>query len=250
MCNLISSELFKIMRSKVTYTIGMIFVALAIFQTVVVKIAVSMGKVMVSPTGIDGFVSPLNGDLSYIVIGIFVTIIMCQDFSTGSIRQIIGKGTSRVKYVFAKFIAMVIVISVLMAGYSVVCFLGCSLIGEVGELASEVMKHLLVYVTGACCMILGYTAITEFVCILFKKNTITIPVNLLFIFVGGVVSQLGFQLTENELFYKYWIANMSASFASFEIGYADKLLYMEIFIVIASVFIWWSVFVFKRRDID
>ena len=175
---------------------------------------------------------------------------MCQDFSTGSIRQIISKGVSRTKYVLAKYVAMVLVIALLMAVYSLTCFIGFSIIGGVGELNQEVIKQLLLYILGALCMILSYTAITEFVCILFKKNTITIPINLLFILAGGMISQLAFYLTQNESFYKFWLANMSASFTSFEVGFGEKLLYMEIFVVIASVFTWWSVFVFEKRDID
>lgn len=250
MCNLISGELFKIMKSKVTYVTAGIFVVMAVLQMVVYKMAETMNDNIGELTGIAGFVSPLDGDFSYIFLGIFITIIMCQDFSTGSIRQIISKGVSRTTYVFAKYVAMVLVAALLMAFYSLICFIGCSIIGGVGELNQEVVKYLLLYVLGALCMILGYTAITEFVCILFKKNTITIPINLLFILAGGLISQLAFYLTQNKVCYKFWLANMSASFTSFEVGFGEKLLYMEIFVVLASVFLWWSVFVFKRRDID
>lgn len=250
MCNLIASELFKIRKSKVTYVIASIFAIIALLQMAIIKWAESTGQAIGEITGIAGFVSPLGGDMNYIFIGIFITIIMCQDFSTGSIRQIISKGTSRTKYVLAKYIAMVVTAFAFILECSLLCFIGFTMMKEVGEINAEIIKHLLMYVLGAFCMILGYTAITELICILFRKNTITIPVNLLFIFFGGLVSQLSFQLTKNELFYKYWIANMSASFASFEIDFADKSLYTEIFIVIASVFIWWSVFIFRKRDID
>ncbi len=221
MCNLISSELFKIMKSKVTYVTASIFVGLAIIQMVVYKMAETMNEAIGAVTGIVGFVLPLEGDISYVFLGIFITIIMCQDFSTGSIRQIISKGVSRTKYVFAKYVAMVLVIALLMAVYSLICFIGFSIIGGVGELNQEVIKHLLLYVLGALCMILSYTAITEFVCILFKKNTITIPINLLFILAGGMISQLAFYLTQNEALYKFWLANMSASFTSFEVGFGE-----------------------------
>ena len=44
MCNLISSELFKIMKSKVTYVTASIFVGLAIIQMVVYKMAETMNE--------------------------------------------------------------------------------------------------------------------------------------------------------------------------------------------------------------
>ena len=231
MCNLISSELFKITKSKVTYVIGGIFFAMAILQAVAFASIASIEEMIGKITGIIGLMTPLDGDISYIVISIFITIIVCQDFSTGSIRQIIGKGSSKVKYILAKYIAMVLVVTVFMAAYSLIDFAAFSIIGETGTFNATVMQHLCIFMLGAFSMILGYTAITEFICIAFRKNTITIPLNLLLIFVGGMISQLIFFLTENEIFYKYWLSNMSSSFGSFDIAISEKVTYIIIFLI-------------------
>lgn len=250
MFNLIASELFKIGKSKVTYVIGSVFAFMALVQIVAYASMASMEEMIGQITGIRGMMTPLEGDLSYIIISIFVTIIVCQDFATGSIRQIIGKGCSKIKYVFAKYIAMVLVIVVFMASYSLIDFVGFSAIGSVGDFNSESIKQIMIFGLGAFSMILGYAAIIEFICILFKKNTIAIPLSLLFTFVGGMVAQLIFYFTENEKIFQYWLSNMSASFCVFEVEISQKMIYIAIFLVIAIVFSALSAFIFHKKDIE
>lgn len=250
MCNLISSELFKIWKGKVTYVVGILFVVIALLQAVVYGSFAASANMEVEITGILGILTPLEGDFSYIIISIFITIIVCQDFSTGSIRQIIGKGSRRANYVFAKYIAMILVVAVFMLAASIIDFIAFSMIGEVGEFSSEVIVQLVIFALGAFSMILGYTAITEFICIVFKKNTITIPLNLLFIFAGGIVAQLTYYLTENEKFYRYWLPNMSASFGDFDIAIEEKIIYIAVFLGLAVVFSSLSAIIFTKRDIE
>ena len=250
MYNLIASELFKIRKSKVTYVIGCVFIALAILEVVVYSSFAGMQDVAEYATGIDGLLTPLEGDLSYLIICIFITIIVGQDFSTGSIRQIIGKGTSKGRYILAKYIAMVCVSAIFLLLFSLIDFAAFSVLGGIGEWNLHIVKHFLIFLVGAFSMILGYTAITEFICILFRKNTVTIPVNLMLILVGGITAEVLSFLTQNEIFIKYWLPSMSASFGDFDLQFGEKIIYIFIFLTIAVAFSAMSVWVFEKKDID
>lgn len=250
MCNLIVSEWYKITKSKVTYVIGIVFLLMAFLQMLVfgyAEFGTDMDGVL---TGVRGITVPLDGDISCSIIGIFATIFICQDFSTGSIRQIIGKGSSKVKYVLAKYITLVMAITVFMILYSLIDFVAFSLLGEIGEINQDVLLHLLVFALGSFSMILSYTAIMEFISIAFRKNTITIPLSVMFLVVGSIITQVLYYITENENMYKYWLVNMSANFGNFEIGINEKLTYIVILVIVAIVFNGLSSFIFQKWDVE
>lgn len=225
MLNLIRSELYKMGKSKVIMVITLCYAFLACIEVATmffmshnVEMQENIAS-MISITGnkglcgLDGITVPLNGDLSYIMISIFVTLIMGHDFTSRSIYQIIGKGISRSKYVMAKFTAMICINVVQLAIYSLLCFLGYSMLFGVGGFNVQAANLLVVYFIGALSMIIGYTAIMEVICVLFKKINITMPICILFVFIGGMASQIILYITQEDTLSKYWLTNMSSSFS-------------------------------------
>lgn len=256
MINLINGELYKIAKSKITYIMGMLFVVFAgieiglnaymMSQPGMMQDMYGMDKI----TGIQGVLFSFSGDITFIFIGLFLSIIIGTDYATGSIRQIVAKGTNRCSIILAKYISGVVASLIMLLIYMVIMFVGCSVLSGVGEINAEVKKQLLLLFIGILSIILGYVALAEFFSFLVKGIGASVAVNLMFIFFGGMLAQLTNYFLNSDIIYRHWLSNMSSCFGNYEVAASEQCGYMGVCMIMAVLFLALSIVLFQKRDID
>lgn len=203
-----------------------------------------------------------GGDLG-LILPILITIVLCKDFSYGTVRNKIIAGNSRVKIFLSMLITSCIIVCGLMLAQALLTF-GVSLIffdysstafslGEFGYLLLSILLEMLVYIT--------ICSIVCFLCV-FMKNAgasvvMYVGVNFLLTIIGSIfMVSFAFADPENKLTYNILkILNNTNIFTSTIIGNGTKytleqLCYVVIpCVLFSSLFILFGLLVFKKKDL-
>ena len=101
MINIVFSEFYKILRSKIFIVISII---LLFMSSMIPGLHIYYGeKVQQASTGISIYRESYSGDIVYYIILIFVTSLITAEYANGTIRQMACRGISRWKLVFGLF---------------------------------------------------------------------------------------------------------------------------------------------------
>ncbi len=203
-----------------------------------------------------------GGDLG-LILPILITIVLCKDFSYGTIRNKIIAGHSRVKIFLSMLITSCIIVCGLMLAQALLSF-GVSLIffeyssvafsiGELGYLLASILLEMLVYIT--------ICSVVCFLCV-FMKNAgasvvMYVGVNFLLTIIGSIfMVSFAFADPEKKLTYNALkILNNTNIFTSTIIGSGTKYTLEQIsYIVIPCVlfttlFVLLGALVFKKKDL-
>ena len=122
MLKLIKFEFRKIFRNKYMYIIFGIGLAMTLLTIPLIGIANYMMSQIGEPTipysGYYAAKSAISGSVS-LMVGIFIGIFACEDFSSGTNKNIIGKGYNRLSLFYSKYIVSLI----LCLGYALILIL-------------------------------------------------------------------------------------------------------------------------------
>ena len=108
----------------------LIMIPLGFFLTLLMKeVQAEMDETIIL-NGFSMISQGIEGDTMFMFIGILATLLFASDFSSGSIRQIIGKGIDRTKYVVGTLVSVSAFVLVMMAALFLSLFLSGSLLGD------------------------------------------------------------------------------------------------------------------------
>lgn len=130
MNNVISAQTFKCLRSKAFRIMTLLMIPIGVFLTIIFK---EMQSVSDEPVTVNGFAmikNGLEGDMMFMFIGILVTLLFAVDFTSGSVRQIIGKGIDRTKYVLGTIVSMILLVVIMLVTVYASLFATGSLLGD------------------------------------------------------------------------------------------------------------------------
>ena len=119
MGKLIRFEFRKLFKSKYMYIcfgIALMFLILALVASIALKeVLEQSGQVVFLP--LSGYLAAKSAlGVSYtLLVCIFVSIFACEDYSMGTLKNIIGKGYSRMQVLFSKYLTSLIVVLVMAA---------------------------------------------------------------------------------------------------------------------------------------
>lgn len=249
MINVISSEFYKIFKSKVFFVISIIllvFNAIGTISTIVIKNSVSFTEDRLA-TGIDNYAGSFDGDIIFYFIFIFVACLITAEYSNSTIRQMVGHGIARWKLVLGQYIAISSVITVMLIVFASLNLLSDSILNQFGKV--DIFDFILMNL-GTICMIWSISGLGTLFSYLFKSSGITIAISLFFLILCSLAAQLLTFLTKNDVFFKYTLSSMRSVIIDFSSTPEDIAKYTFGFLLIAIATVFGTIILFTKRDID
>ena len=243
MINVISSEFYKIFKSKIFYVVSIIFLAMN-----VISFATSIKlKTNVLETGFSNYEQSYSVDAIFYIILIFVAYLIASEYANGSIRQMACHGIARWKLVVGQYIAISSVITIILLCFGALNLLLSTILSELGTVngASFIRMNI-----GIICMFWAFTGIGTFLSYLFENVGSTIIVSILLVASKDFIVNFLFLLTKNEIFKRYTLTNMRNTIISFNSKPEEFLECVIIFLLIGLIGIFASSLLFSKKDIS
>ncbi|MBR4270124.1 MAG: ABC transporter permease [Clostridia bacterium] len=246
MKNLLKFEFHKLFRQKSFYVCAGIMAAFSILSIILIELVVKttpdMSNLIDTPRSVwDIMLGTLNNANFVLIAGIFVAIFVCDDFSSGTIKNIYSRGFSKTKVFFAKLIvALTAVLIMYFANLIISIIMGLILFGThlfhakyIGLLFAQLA------------LIIGYSTFAFSVSMIFKKIGPVIAITILVPMVIGLFLSL-FDVAlglESLKAADFWLEGMAARLSTVAtlplqiiLSAIGSLIYAAIFAVIG----WYS----------
>ena len=217
MFKLLNFEFRKLIRQKSFYICIAAMLALLVGSAYTTELMTAKSGVEdPSLSGISYLMEAISGSALSAVLAVFIPLFICEDYASGTIRNIITRGFSRLEIFFAKLIA-VLAATVLMTA---VCLAAAYLVGTAfwgaGEpsLGSEQIKILLCQLA----VIAAYATMFFAISSMLQKVGGSIAICLILPMAAVILLSLAdAALAEREIELSgYWIENLGRSLASVE----------------------------------
>lgn len=253
MMNIISSEFYKIFRSKIFFAVSTIMLVMNVFffgLSVYQKNSVSVShdvKEMVSGSGVAGYQGSYGGDFIFYIILIFVVSMITAEYANGSIRQMACHGIARWKLVVGQYIAMSSVITIILIGFGAINLLSDTILYKFGEVNAAAFIRMNL---GILCVFWGTAGVGTFLSYLLKNVGITIIISILLVTSSNFVVGMLTLLTKNEALGKYTLTNMRNAIINFASKPEETLKYSILFLFVGIVGVLGSSLLFSKRDVD
>lgn len=230
MLKLLRFELHKLIRQKSFYICLAVLLLMIVFSAYTTQLSLEESEVTV-PTlnGLDYMMEAQSGSVLTMILGVFIPLFVCEDYVSGTIRNIVTRGYSRLSIFTAKLI-VVLLASIFMG---VACMataygLGTAFWGAGAEFGSEQVKILLCQLAVAAATAALFYAIST----LLQKTGGSIAVCLVLPIAAAIILALiDTALAEHELdLVSYWIDRVgrSLAFATVEADVMKKSLIISL----------------------
>lgn len=252
MMNVISSEFYKVFKSKIFYTVSIILLAInviAFAATVFVQNSDHFSseiKAQMRETGISSYQGSYGGDMIFYIILIFVVFIITAEYANGSIRQMSCHGIKRWKLVLGQYIAISSVVTIILLAFGTLRLLSNTVLFQLGYVDLIVFIRMNV---GILCMFWGGAGIGLLCSCLFKNEGITVIILILLITGGKFVAGMLTSLTNNDVFFRYSLSNMHNTIINFTSKPEDIIKYSAVFVLIGAITVTGSSILFTKRDV-
>lgn len=218
MGRLLHFEFHKLVRQRSFYICLAVAVAM-LLATTYTGVLIGRGVAEPADMGIDGMdvmIGAVSGGTLSMVIGVFVPLFVCEDYASGTIRNIITRGYTRLGIFAAKLIAVLLA----AACMTVVCMAAAYIIGTAfggrGAQAfdADVVKILLCQLA----VMLAQAALFYAISSVLQKTGGAIAICLVLPMVMTIVLALAdTALAEREIeLSAYWLDHVSSALGSFE----------------------------------
>jgi ABC-2 type transport system permease protein len=245
MMNVVSSEFYKIFKSRVFYAISIILLAMNCISFAASVSLKVKGKM--SGTGFSNYQGSYGADFIFYIIPIFIACLITAEYSNGSIRQMACHGIARWKLVLGQYIAMSFVITIILLGFGILNLLSCTILSELGEVDTAAFIRMNI---GVICMFWGTAGIGTFLSYLLKSEGITIIVSVLLVTGSNFMANLLALLTRNDVFTRYSLTNMRKTIIDFTSKPEEVMKCSIVFLLIGIITIMGSSLLFSKRDLD
>jgi ABC-type transport system involved in multi-copper enzyme maturation permease subunit len=210
MLSLIITDLKRILKDKLIIVIGILCIAFAIFTPLLLfavsgiseDVANIIGMSINAKTLFFQAFNPAN-DFG-LAIAILISIILCKDFSHGTIRNKIISGKTRTRVYLSSFIACAIVVCFVMVVYAF-CTLGVSLLllkYQATEFTASDFWYAVLSLVFKILTFVVVSALLNFLCMSLKNGglclLVYIAITMVFSIVGTALSMVQPFLPDNE----------------------------------------------------
>lgn len=245
MINVISSEFYKIFKSRIFYVISIIFLAMnciSLAASIYLKL-----KGQTNSTGFSIYQESYGGDLAFYVILIFVTSLITSEYANGSIKQMACHGIARWKLVFGQYIAMSSSVTIILLSFGILNLFIYTILYRLGEVNAVSFIRMNI---GLICMFWAMSGIGTFLSYLIKSVSVSIIVSILLVIGSNFVTSIFTSLTKNNIFTIYSLTNMRKTIINFNSKPEAVIKCSIIFLLIGIVTLLGSSLLFSKKDID
>ncbi len=245
MMNVISSEIYKIFRSKIFYAISILLFIMNVFDCGMTIYKGPCGNEVIN--GLSKYQASYRQDLIFYVILTFICCLITSEYLNGSIKQIASHGIKRWKIVIGRFISMSLVITLIWVIVGVINLLVVSMKYGLG---SANLSSIIYMNIGLFCMIIGVSGVGTLISYLFKNSAISIGISFLFVMSKNLISSLLTSVTKNDVFMNFSISNMRNIITNLSSNSGDVLKCSIVFLSLGIITIVMSSILFSIRDIN
>ena len=242
MLTLLRFEFRKLLRMKAFYICFIISFALLFLTLYTTKLFYDgFSDYFIPPTNFSMVQEAISNSSILLILAILTSIYVCDDFSNGTIKNIIGKGYSRNNIFLSKYIVSTIysILFVIIA-YLVSCLLGIIFWDNYASITSLEFSSLLIQLL----LVIAYNSIYFTLAFKFTKNGICIALNILGPTIVSLITMFLDAIVDKDNFTtnKYWIDSIMSSIQYGEILKEDlitSLIAGSIYIVISLAISWY-----------
>lgn len=208
-------------------------------------------KDMMNPTSIEVYHASFGSGVIEIIIGILVGALIAKEYSQGTIKNFLAYGKRREEFYLAKFVSMVIAVTIILAVMTILPTIVVTLMNGWGQ-AFEISQLLGMIKTFVASVIAGsaVAALAMIIATLVKSNGATIGITVA-IFIG-IPTLAGFLYGIYSWFYRVYEVlpfYNSALATSIKAGNGDLLRSVIISLVTIAISLFVGIKIFKSQDI-
>lgn len=208
-------------------------------------------KDMMNPTSIEVYHASFGSGVIEIIIGILVGALIAKEYSQGTIKNFLAYGKRREEFYLAKFVSMVIAVTIILAVMTILPTIVVTLMNGWGQ-AFEISQLLGMIKTFVASVIAGsaVAALAMIIATLVKSNGATIGITVA-IFIG-ISTLAGFLYGIYSWFdrvYEVLPFYNSALATSIKAGNGDLLRSVIISLVTIAISLFVGIKIFKSQDI-
>ena len=208
-------------------------------------------KDMMNPTSIEVYHASFGSGVIEIIIGILVGALIAKEYSQGTIKNFLAYGKRREEFYLAKFVSMVIAVTIILAVMTILPTIVVTLMNGWGQ-AFEISQLLGMIKTFVASVIAGsaVAALAMIIAALVKSNGATIGITVA-IFIG-IPTLAGFLYGIYSWFdrvYEVLPFYNSALATSIKAGNGDLLRSVIISLVTIAISLFVGIKIFKSQDI-
>ena len=208
-------------------------------------------KDMMNPTSIEVYHASFGSGVIEIIIGILVGALIAKEYSQGTIKNFLAYGKRREEFYLAKFVSMVIAVTIILAVMTILPTIVLTLMNGWGQ-AFEISQLLGMIKTFVASVIAGsaLAALAMIIATLVKSNGATIGITVA-IFIG-IPTLAGFLYEIYPWFdrvYEVLPFYNSALATSIKAGNGDLLRSVIISLVTIAISLFVGIKIFKSQDI-
>ena len=206
-------------------------------------------KDMMNPTSIEVYHASFGSGVIEIIIGILVGALIAKEYSQGTIKNFLAYGKRREEFYLAKFVSMVIAVTIILAVMTILPTIVVTLMNGWGQ-AFEISQLLGMIKTFVASVIAGSAVVAMIIATLVKSNGATIGITVA-IFIG-IPTLAGFLYGIYPWFdrvYEVLPFYNSALATSIKAGNGDLLRSVIISLVTIAISLFVGIKIFKSQDI-
>jgi ABC-type transport system involved in multi-copper enzyme maturation permease subunit len=260
--NLLSAEFFKLFRRKSFYICLAILLVLIVIFGIATKVlleseampAEQLEQISMAAADMSGAkqlaATFADSDTFSLILAIFVSLFICTDYSSGTIKNTCSRGYSRFKIYLSKLVVAWFVAAVYIVLSVITRYLVYGTLFEFGTVTSGMMKEFLVICGTEMLIYMALTSIFVFISTLTKVSGIAIAVNVsLSMFVALILQLLDMFSDLNINFSNYWLVSVGAEISRFNIAEGVIIRIVMVSGVYLAVFLALGFSLFQKEDI-
>lgn len=208
-------------------------------------------KDMMNPTSIEVYHASFGSGVIEIIIGILVGALIAKEYSQGTIKNFLAYGKRREEFYLAKFVSMVIAVTIILAVMTILPTIVVTLMNGWGK-AFEISQLLGMIKTFVASVIAGsaVAALAMIIATLVKSNGATIGITVaIFIGIPIFAGLLYGVYPWFDRFYEVLPFYNSALATSIKAGNGDLLRSVIISLVTIAISLFVGIKIFKSQDI-
>lgn len=251
MLDIIKSEIFKVRKSKNTFVITIILLAIALLNCAVYGYMKILGgeyeKMFSSTNAAEIYVGMTVGSFFLIFVALFVGGVISNEFTFGTVRQVVSRGTRREKIAIGQYVSLSLAIHIV----SIICSVVITAVYVMlyGMNGAEWKDFALVFI-GQTIIIWSYSAFSMLIAHITRSGSLAIGVNILILLGGEVGVMLLSFITKKDIFQELWLTSLQADSISLTATTTERMrgwgllaLFGVVCVVVATV-------LFRKRDVN
>lgn len=250
MMDIIKSEVYKVRKSRNTLVTSIIMLAIAAIGIGVYITMKILGgeyeKLFRGENVADIYASFSTSSFYFIFVAMFVGGVVSNEFTFGTVRQVVSRGTKREYITIGQFLALSAVIHIITIICSAITALAYGVL--YGTNGADIQDFLVVF-AGQAVVVWSFSAFSMLIAHITRSGGLAIGINLLIVLGGEVaVTVLAF-LTKNNIFTDLWMSTLQQKSIDLTITMAERLKCWGILGAFGIVCVVISVIIFRKRDV-